>query len=409
MSRFLLEPCNNTLSHIAKCLALRRKLEERGHEAFLAVSSARAGFLDRIGEDRYFILPDIQEANAAPLPGFSWFRPEHFAACVRAEADLLRDLCPDAILGVFRFTGPCSAALAGIPYDSLTCGAMTPACLDTLGFEKKEPGEEKQAQALRFFRTACAKRLAPAFDSLGLPPVDDIWKLLTGRRTFLWDYPEFQPLPPTNGFHHIGPILWTNWPKQDARYDSLATLRAPVAYVAFGTGSVPAGWQEHLVQTLWRMGYSVALALGGQTEAGAEIGKKLPADPQRLAMFEFIPVELALPHADLLVCHGGQGLVFEALRQRIPIFVLPMQPEQSQNGVCLERIGCGKRLLRGTVFGDYATDFDSAFLSRPETELAEEMQSFLGDSGLSARLHLAAAHLARYRGTDSLAEFMETP
>ena len=50
MSRFLLEPCNNTLSHVAKCLALREALEACGHEVFLAVSVARAAFLERIGQ-----------------------------------------------------------------------------------------------------------------------------------------------------------------------------------------------------------------------------------------------------------------------------------------------------------------------------------------------------------------------
>jgi UDP:flavonoid glycosyltransferase YjiC (YdhE family) len=90
MSRFLLLPCNNTLSHVAKCLALREVLEERGHEAFIAVSAARALFLDRMGQDRYFVLPDIQEANSAPLPGFCWFRPERVEACIRAEVDLLQ-------------------------------------------------------------------------------------------------------------------------------------------------------------------------------------------------------------------------------------------------------------------------------------------------------------------------------
>ena len=404
MSRFLLEPCNNTLSHIGKCLALREVLEERGHVVFLAVSAARAAFLDRIGERRHVVLPDIQEADAAPLPGFSWFRPDRFEACVRAEVELLRELRPDAVLGVFRFTGPLSAALAGVPYDSLICGSMTPVCPDVLGFEKNESGEKEQAEALRFFRTTCARRLQPALSSLGLPPVDDVWQLLVGRRTFLWDFPEFQPLPATSGFHHVGAVHWEKWPQPQVCSDKVERLRGPIAFVAFGTGRVPRGWLQHLIAVLWWMGYAVLLALGGQPAV-----ETLPSDPERLAVFDFLPVELALPRASLVVCHGGQGLIFEALQQHLPVFVLPMQPEQAQNGLCLERIGCGRRLLRGVVFGGHASDVEAAFLARPVHALAGEMSSFLANEQMSAQLDLAARQLSRYQGTPTLATFMENP
>ncbi|MCC6562545.1 MAG: glycosyl transferase, partial [Xanthomonadales bacterium] len=152
MSRFLLLPGNNTLSHIAKCLALREALEARGHQTFLAVSSGRSGFLDRLGERRRFFLPDIQEADGSPTPTLAWFRPARVEACVLAERALIQQLRPDAVLGVFRFTGRLSATLANVPYHSLICGSMTPACDEVLGFAPREPGADEQATALRFFR-----------------------------------------------------------------------------------------------------------------------------------------------------------------------------------------------------------------------------------------------------------------
>jgi len=402
MSRYLLTPCNNTLSHIAKSLALRHQLEARGHEVLLAVSARRTAFLDRIGEGRYVVLPDIQESDAAPLPGFSWFRPERFEACVRAEVDLLRTLRPDAVLGIFRFTGPVSAALTGVPYDSLICGAMTPACTEVLGFAENEPGRQAQAEALDFFRRTSAQRLRPALARLGFPAIKDIWQLLEGNRTFLWDTPEFQPLPARPTYHHVGPVLWQLWPHHDIDLKKLDDLRGPIAYVAFGTGSVPAGWLAHLVEALWETGCSVALGLGGQPTPD-----DLPADPARLAVFDFLPAELALPRADLVVCHGGQGLIFEALRQRTPVFVLPMQPEQAQNGVCLERIGCGHRLLRGVVFRGDATDLEAAFLARPAQTLADEVAAFLANDRRVESLAAAAGQLNRYRGAEQLAAALE--
>ncbi len=403
MSRFLLNPCNNTLSHLAKCLALRETLEARGHEVLLTVSKARAAFLDLVGQERYFVLPDIQEADAGPAPGFAWFKADRVEACVRAEVKLLKALKPDAMLGVFRFTGPLSAKLADVPYDALICGSMTPACDEVLGFAPGEAGAEEQAAALRFFRRTCALRLRPALGALGLAPVEDVWQLLTGRRTFLWDFPEFQPLPITAGYHHVGPPHWSGWPCPQTESTALDRLEGPIAYVAFGTGGVSSRLLRHLLDTLWHLGYAVALALGGQ--AGALEWRAIPA---KLAVFEFLPAELMLARTDLVVCHGGQLLVFEALRRRIPVFVLPLQPEQAQNGICVERMGCGHRLLRGVVFDGRADASEVAFLRRPPAELADEMASFLADPGLSQRLDLASRQLGRHTGAKALATRLET-
>jgi UDP:flavonoid glycosyltransferase YjiC (YdhE family) len=135
----------------------------------------------------------------------------------------------------------------------------------------------------------------------------------------------------------------------------------------------------------------------------------LPSAPERLAAFDFLPVELAFERAGVVVCHGGQGLIFEALRQRLPVFVLPMQPEQAQNGLCIERMGCGRRLQRGVVFIGRGTTFEAAFLARPARQLAEEMAEVLADKQTSVQLTIASEQISRYQGTETLATLLENP
>lgn len=402
MSRFLLEPCNNTLSHVGKCLALREVLQARNHEVFLAVSPARAAFLDSIGVADYFVLPDVQEADGGTAPTFAWFRPERVRHCVRAELELLRRIRPDRVLGVFRFTGAVSAALAGVPYDSLVCGSMTPACPDVLGFDDGEPGAEEQRAFLGFFRQTCAQRMRPAILDFGLMPVDDAWQLLVGERTFLWDFPEFQRLLPAPGYHHVGPVHWTGWPRPPGAGGVLDRLAGPVAYLAFGTGFVPPRLLRHLIAVLWRMDYSVALALGGQAAAA-----ELPVASSRLAVFDFLPVEEVLPRASVVVCHGGQGLIFDAMSRRIPVFVLPLQLEQAHNGVCVERLGCGRRLVRGEVFAGQSDFSAGLFQGRPVAEIADEMQAFMADPLRPACLARAADRVCGYAGVVALADGLE--
>ena len=402
MSRFLLEPCNNTLSHVGKCLAVREVLLARNHDVFLAVSPARAAFLDSIGVADYFVLPDVQEADGGTAPSFSWFRPERVRHCVRAELELLQRLRPDRVLGVFRFTGALSAALAGVPYDSLICGSMTPACPDVLGFDDGEAAAGEQQAFLRFFRQTCAQRMRPAMLSFGLKSVDDIWQLLIGQRTFLWDFPEFQRLLPAPGYHHVGPVHWTGWPRPPGASGILDRLAGPIAYLAFGTGFVPPSLLRHLINVLWRMGYSVALALGGQAVAA-----ELPVASSRLATFEFLPVEEVLPRASVVVCHGGQGVIFDAMSRRLPVFVLPLQLEQAHNGVCIERMGCGRRLVRGVVFAGQSDFSAGIFQDRRVAEIAEEMQMFLTDPATPACLAKAAETVCSYSGVAALADCLE--
>jgi UDP:flavonoid glycosyltransferase YjiC (YdhE family) len=402
--RFLLEPCNNTLSHVAKCLALRDVLTARGHEVFLAVSADRARFLDRAGIHDFEVLPDIQEADRGASPSFSWFRPARVEACIRAELGLLRRIRPDRVLGVFRFTGPLSAALAGVTYDSLICGCMTPACLDILGFSPDEPGAEEQATALTFFRRAGAHRIQPLLSTLGLPELDDLWQLLTGNRTFLWDFPAFQPLGLRAGYQHVGPLRWSGWPRSELDERRLDLLEPPIAFVAFGTGAMPALHLHRVVAALRSHGYTVALALGGQRCPAA---LSFDAAASKVAIFDFLPTDAILDRAALVVCHGGQGLIFEAMRHALPILVIPFQPEQAQNGLCVERMGCGSRLLRGTVFDGGLAGGRAPCPLQAADVLADELVRALAHQGSADRRSEAAAQVRQYGGVEALATRLE--
>jgi hypothetical protein len=279
---------------------------------------------------------------------------------------------------------------------------MTPACMDVLGFGPSEPGAEEQAAAMTFFRQACARIMTPALSALGAEPVEDLWELLVGRRTFLWDFPEFQPVSSRPGFHHVGPIQWSGWPCQGFDQAAFDALPDPVALLSFGTGAVRVAEAERFIEVLSRLGYSVAVATSGPRKSSS----LLRAGP-RVAIFDFLPMEAALSRAALVCCHGGQGLVFDALQHAIPVLVLPFQPEQSQNGRCLERMGCGKRVARGAVFRGVPEVGSAAFLAKPLAELESEIGCFLADTELPHRLAQSSSFIKNYQGAASLADMLE--
>jgi UDP:flavonoid glycosyltransferase YjiC (YdhE family) len=396
--KVVLAPAGHTLSHLGRALAIREGLVARGHEVVLAASASRSGFLTRLGVP-HELLPDLSEADGSAILGPTWFRPARFEAAVRAEAALLARVRPDRALGIFRFTGRVSARLAGVPYDGVSCGCITPACEEALGFAPGEPGEAEQVGALRLFRHGLAVRLSPLLSRLGVEPIDDLWELLLGERTFLWDVPEFQPLRPAPGLVHVGPIDWTGWPAAPGVLSRFEALPAPRAVVSFGTSPGHERAALRIAEMLGRLGFSVAVACGGQG-AAALAGRGFTA-------FDFLPLDQALRSAAVLACHGGQGVVLEAIRRRVPILALPFQPEQAQNGRCLERLGVGLRLAHGEVYLPGAEPAEESFLKMPAAGVEQRVAAFLADPDGPRRRDRAAEAVQRAGGVAALVAALE--
>jgi len=394
--RVLLLSSNNSLSHTAKALALREALERRGQEVVLAAAAQRSPFLCDLGIP-HRVLPDIQEVDRSPAPTPAWFRrPARFEGCVAAERRLIDEARPDRVVGIFRFTSRVSTALTGVPYDSLVCGCMLPEFPDVLGFAPGEPGAGKQDEFLRFFYRTSARRLRPALHGLGHPEVEDVRSLLHGDRTFLWDIPEFCPLPRLPDTEHVGPVFWSGWQGDPRGAERLAR---PLAVVACGTAGVASGPLERVARLLAGMGFSVLFAAGPQ-EAALEGTCGHP----RIRVSRFAPMTSLLAKASLLVCHGGQLSVFEALAHCVPVAVVPFQPEQAHNGLCLERINCGCRLVPPVPFRGNRAVYLDVCGRQSDQEIRAALSRLVEDRRIRASLEKFARLLAHYSGADTVAE-----
>ncbi len=402
-NKYLLMPGNNSLSHVVKCLAVGDVLTARGHEVRIAVSRKHSRFLQKQSLE-HFVLPDIQETDESGFPSVEWFRqPRLITDCINEEVRLLRAYQPDRVVGVFRFTLSSSARIAGVPYDSLICGCMIPDSPEVMGFAEGEQGREVQRIILDgFFRYAGA-RLGAALPAVGLPrSKGDIRHMLKGERTFLWDFPEFAPLPQQRDLIHVGPLAWNNWPYDSVDTGVLNQGGGPLAVVAFGTCTTCLGTVKRIITVLLDMGYRVLLAAGGQPE----LLSILPKEP-RVTTCAFAPLHRILPHAALLVTHGGQMTVFEALQEGVPVLVMPFQPEQAHNGLCLERLGCGKRLVSAEPFQGNSTVYLNALERMTDAEIGAKISSLVLHPQIKGRLAETREVIRRYGGAQALADSLE--
>src|SRR5208283_1373181 len=107
-----------------------------------------------------------------------------------------------------------------------------------------------------------------------------------------------------------------HWPSDIFDFNSLIGKDCPLAVVTFGTCTVCVSAAKRIINILLRKGYHVFLAAGGQKE----IFNLMHGNP-RVTTFMFAPLPTILPYTSLLVTHGGQMTIFEALQNRVPVVV----------------------------------------------------------------------------------------
>ncbi len=116
--------------------------------------------------------------------------------------------------------------------------------------------------------------------------------------------------------------------------------------------------------------------------------------PERsdLLQVDYAELGLLLPHAALLVHHGGIGTVARAIEAGIPQIVSPLTYDQPDNARRVERLGLGALLERANLNGD---------------SLAAQAEELLGDGGSRQRLAAAKERVLAQNGIVECADLLE--
>ncbi|MCD4677726.1 MAG: hypothetical protein K8S18_17275 [Desulfobacula sp.] len=373
-----------------------------GHEVSIAVGQKHSSFLKKLGYD-HFILPDIQECDDSGFPSFKWFsNPKYILDCIRAETNLLRKLNPDRTLGIFNFTLQISSLIVGVPYDSLICGCMLKESNDILGFHGDEPDKEYQRVNMETFFNFATQKMNRALSEISEFKITDIRDLLKGDMTFLWDFPEFMPLPLINNFLHLGPISYYNSQCQGTEVDFFSDTKMPLVVISFGTCSGDQDVLGRLIRICLESGFKILIAAGDQKEF-----LSLFQGEPRVNTSLFADLSSVLQKASLLITHGGQITVFEALKAKVPVLVMPFQPEQAHNGICLERIGCGELLIPPRPFRTGPRVYIDAFNGMEDMQIADKIHKLCNDSQIAKNLIEIRRTLKKYKGAGELVSILE--
>jgi UDP:flavonoid glycosyltransferase YjiC (YdhE family) len=343
--RVLVMPDGNWLSHTSRPLEIAKALRKYDCEIIFA------------GEGRYMALAAAEGFSVEPLLTLdplraldcsrrgraNWFLYEFIKSCVEADTVLFRRLQPDLVLTDFRLPTGISCRVAGIPQAVVLNASWT----NFYAVQLKAP---EHLAFTRIVGRGVATALMPllkefilALDArpfnryrreLGLPECRNIWEIWRGDLNLIADIPEYGPtqdLP--SDYSYIGPIVWEpppgrcleNWPA------GLDPSR-PVLYFTMGSTGDPRLFR-HAVNLFGDSDYQCIITTGGLADLG-EV-------PGNIHVTDYAPGSMLMRKSDVVICQGGNGTIYQAMKEGVPIIGISTLHDQEFNLERVESLGIG--------------------------------------------------------------------
>jgi UDP:flavonoid glycosyltransferase YjiC (YdhE family) len=349
--KILVIPYTHTLSHVSRPLAVSLELRRRGHEVLFAGESPKKDIIEREG---FTVLP-LHEPDPEVLYGnirsgtLRFVSDTEITLMLEADLDLYQQVKPDLVLTDGRFTAPISTHIAGIKHAAIVNVSSTEyRALPYIPFFYWLPEWLFKRDSMlwggldRFnlwLEMLVFDRAMNAFTRLskkhGLPKQITATNCLVGKDlTLLADIPEYFPtknLP--DNYCYVGPLTWKSalpppdwWPP---RLDG-----KPLIYFTLGT----TGLREffHSAAALFQSaGLPVVMSTGDQT-------KDLVSREGALYVEPFLDGDLLSGMCDVVVCHGGNGTIYQALSHGKPVVGIPTIPDQEFNMRRVEALAVGR-------------------------------------------------------------------
>ena len=168
--------------------------------------------------------------------------------------------------------------------------------------------------------------------------------------------------------------------------EPLASADGPLVYLSLGSlGSADVALMQGLIDSLAGSRYRVIVSKGPQHDQ-LTLAKNMTGA-------EFLPQTSILPQVDVVITHGGNNTVTEALHFGKPMVALPLFWDQYDNAQRVHETGVGIRL--------------DTYAHAPE-ELSGAVDALLADQALAARLEGISRRLRAASGTETAADAIES-
>lgn len=333
------------LSHYTRCLQLAQHL--RGYFEVLFAHSARyAAFVKEAGF-RTFPCLSLDAATVmecAKKFNFSWLQEKNLEPVFADQVRAIQAVQPVAVLGDNAPTLKMAAEKTGVTYISLFNGYMSKYYARVRKLSRTNPAYKllkKLPEEILEFMTRQGEALAfrevhHAFRKLrrqyGLSRQHIYLDELEGDLNLICDLPELFPQKEVPRHYRIIAPLFYNTPNPKAAIANRLDPHRKTIFVSMGsTGD----WEQvaflnHPYFTRYNM------VTAGDAECIIQ-GPTVIRAP-------FVNIHEFFSATDLVICHGGNGTIYQALLYGIPVLCKTVHFEQEWNADALEKAGLGQSL-----------------------------------------------------------------
>ena len=140
---------------------------------------------------------------------------------------------------------------------------------------------------------------------------------------------------------HVQPLRPISWSGPGGTFEPADDPR-PLVYVTLGTVAGNPRVLRDVLASLMTLDVQVLVTVGPGGDPDA-----LGQQPAHIRVERFVPQAEVLPHASVVVSHGGSGTFLGALAHGLPQVCLPQGADQFRNAAGLVRSGAGIALTPG--------------------------------------------------------------
>ena len=351
--RILVLPYTHMLSHVSRPLLVAKGLRDRGCEVIFAGESEKKKFIESEG---FTVLPLYEPDPSLLLDNIRKGRLKftsdaEIEAMIEADIALYEEVKPDIVLSDFRLSAPISTQLSGLKHVAIVNASSTEyRSLPYAPLFDWIPGDSSR-EYTGFRKPLNSFNLG--FEMFVFDNAMSIFKKLSKQHrlrktvtatnclagvdmTLLADIPEYFPthdLP--DNYHYIGPLTWQTdmpspswWPPKRSG--------GPLVYITMGTTGIEEFFG--VVADLIRQSDMTAIiSTGAQISGLKSIDGHIYIEP-------FVDGDLVMEACDVVVCHGGNGTIYQAIQQGKPVIGIPTIADQQFNMRMVERLGIGKSI-----------------------------------------------------------------
>lgn len=333
------------MSHFFRSLRVAITLKEH-YEVYMKGSDNYAYWIDKSGLKTFNCI-DLNAEKALKKTGefdFSWLNANDLEAVFLEQVKVIKEYRPALVIGDTSFALKMAAEATGVQYLSILNGYSTRFYQFTRKLSPTHPVAPfiswlpdvlllpmvRMGEALNF--SLILKEFNKVRAKYKLQKTNHYLEELSGNINLICDLPEIFPqkkLP--EYFQFIGPLFFRNGMTDRSILEKLDPNKKTIL-VTMGSSSE---WQHFKFLNREEFSRYNMIVVGEKNNVmHASFLIKTP----------FVNFEEVLPVVDLMICHGGNGTLYHALFNKVPVICHQSHLEQSWNIQRIEELGYGQSL-----------------------------------------------------------------